>query len=134
MTPCDQEIPPNETFAFSADFSPYEPDSYFFQIAQGFISLLNGASNKNKKLLAATSVSGKTSKTTKTLLGSIKQKIFEDFNHVDIDPPICMSLRLCGHSFAPGSQPFIPMIKLSQSRLQFSPCSPGESVFQTLLI
>ena len=49
-----------------------------------------------------------------------------------MDPPVQMSVRLCGHSFAPGSQPFIPMIKMSQSKVAFPPCSPGESVYQTV--
>ena len=45
---------------------------------------------------------------------------------------MCLSVRLIGHSFAPGSQPFIPMIKMSNSRISFPPCSPNESVFQTV--
>jgi hypothetical protein len=51
-----------------------------------------------------------------------------------LDPPIAMNLRLSGHSFAPGSQPFIPMVKLSSKELTFLPCNPGESVFRSLLI
>jgi hypothetical protein len=53
----------------------------------------------------------------KTLLDSLKQSKFVDFTSEEIEPPYCLSLRLLGHSFAPGSQPFIPMVKLSSNRV-----------------
>jgi len=65
----------------------------------------------------------------KTLLGSLKQSKFVDFSQEEIDPPQCMQLRLLGHSFAPGSQPFIPMIKLSSNKVALQACSPNESVY-----
>jgi hypothetical protein len=37
---------------FHFEFAPYEPDQYFFQIAQCFIQPNNGALSKNKRLLA----------------------------------------------------------------------------------
>ena len=48
---------------------------------------------------------GKTGKLTagKTLLGSMKKTKFEDSMGEELDPPICLSLRLVGHSFPPGS-------------------------------
>ena len=52
----------------------------------------------------------------KTLLGASKSAKYADWSQEEIDPPVCLSLRLSGHSFAPGSQPFIPMIKLSSNR------------------
>jgi hypothetical protein len=39
----------------------------------------------------------------KTLLGSMKRNKFEDAMNEDIDPPVCMNVRLVGHSFPPGS-------------------------------
>ena len=42
VTPERQEIDANDTFVFNVDFAPFEPDSYFFQIAQCFLTLLNG--------------------------------------------------------------------------------------------
>ena len=71
-------------------------------------------------------------KTTKTLLGASKSAKYADWSQEDIDPPVCLSIRLSGHSFAPGSQPFIPMIKLSNNKSAFQPCSPNESVYQTV--
>ena len=130
------EINPDDTATFNVDFAPYEPDSYFFQIGQCFINLLNGNDGKNKKLtmnsLGGTKSLGRNA--AKTLLGSMKTSRYADFSGEEIDPPLCQSVRLCGHSFAPGSQPFIPMIKMSQREVVFSPCSPGESVFQTVLV
>jgi hypothetical protein len=72
---------------------------------------------------------------TKTLLGSMKKSKYEDAINEDIDPPICMNVRLVGHSFPPGSQPFIPMVKLSpQNNVTFPSCGPNESVYQTIQI
>ena len=50
VLPAKQEIPANDNFVFGVDFAPYEPDSYFFQIAQCFITLQNGNHGKMKKL------------------------------------------------------------------------------------
>ena len=71
---------------------------------------------------------------TKTLLGASKTAKYADYSNEELDPPVCLNVRLNGHSFAPGSQPFIPMIKMSASSLDFSPCSSGESVYQMLQI
>ena len=72
--------------------------------------------------------------TNKTLLGSMKKSKYVDFSNEEVDPPVCLSIRLCGHSFAPGSQPFIPMVKLSSNKVDFAPCSPGESVYQSVIL
>lgn len=67
---------------------------------------------------------------TKTLLGSIKKSLYEDAVNEEIDPTICINVRLVGNSFPPGSQPFIPMIKLNpQKSLTFPSCGPNESVY-----
>jgi hypothetical protein len=135
VTPATQEIAAQSSAQFNVDFGPYEPDSYFFQIAQCFVHLLNGNEFKTKQLLADTLGATTMNKTAnKTLLGSMKKSKYVDFGNEEIDPPICLNLRLLGHSFAPGSQPFIPMIKMSTSKLDFQPCSPGESVYQTVAL
>ena len=78
---------------------------------------------------------GSTISKTKTLLGSIKKSKYEDAMNEEIDPPICMNVRLVGHSFPPGSQPFIPMVKLNPPKnLTFPSCGPNESVYQTIKI
>jgi hypothetical protein len=72
---------------------------------------------------------------TKTLLGSIKKSKWEDAQNEEIDPPICINIRLVGHSFPPGSQPFIPMVKLNPNKnVVFPSCGPNESVYQTIQI
>ena len=78
------------------------------------------------------STNNKTKTMGKTLLGASKSAKYADWTHEEIDPPVCLQVRLSGHSFAPGSQPFIPMIKMSSSKLAFPPCSPAESVYQTI--
>lgn len=39
VLPAQKEIGPNSVFVFNVDFAPYEPDSYFFQMAQCFVTL-----------------------------------------------------------------------------------------------
>jgi hypothetical protein len=53
----------------------------------------------------------------KTLLGSLKgtKTKFEDALNEEVDPPLCLNIKCVGHSFAPGSQVFIPMVKVSPS-------------------
>lgn len=84
-------------------------------MGQGSIGTKNGATLKKK--------------TTKTLLGASKSAKYADWSQEDVDPPVCLGVRLSGHSFSPGSQPFIPMIKMSASRMSFPYCSPNESVY-----
>lgn len=140
ITPERQEIAANDSFAFNVDFCPYEPDSYFFQIAQCFLHLLNGNQFKQKKLMTSQPTgkpgqsmrSGKSGSGGKTLLGSVKATKYVDFSSEEIDPPVRLNLRLSGHSFAPGSQPFIPMIKMSNHKIAFAACCAGESVYQTV--
>lgn len=134
VTPAECEIPAKGNAVFSVDFAPFESDSYFFQVAQCFVHLLNGRQFKTKKLMASTNAGSKNKTMNKTLLGSMKTSKYLDFTNEDIDPPVCLSVRLCGNSFAPGSQPFIPMIKVSSNKVAFQPCCPGESVYQTVQI
>lgn len=82
-------------------------------------SILNVSDTKKSKTM------GK----TKTLLGATKQSKYADYNNEEIDPPVCINLPVCGHSFAPGSQPFIPMVKANTHRVDFKPCGPFESVY-----
>ena len=103
-------------------------------MAQCFIHLLNGNQFKVKQLASEAIDASKTAKTNKTLLGSMKKSKYVDFTNEDIEPPLVLNLRLCGHSFAPGSQPFIPMVKMNTNKVDFQPCSPGESVYQTVVL
>jgi len=134
VQPATQEIAAKSSAQFNVDFCPYEPDQYFFQLAQCFVHLLNGNEFKTKQLLADTITADKNKTANKTLLGSMKKSKYVDFNNEEIDPPLCLNVRLLGHSFAPGSQPFIPMIKMSTSKLDFQPCSPDENVYQTVAL
>ena len=53
VLPVQKEIGPNASFVFNVDFAPYEPDSYFFQIAQCFITLKNGNHARMKQLVSS---------------------------------------------------------------------------------
>jgi len=125
VTPAIMEIPAKSQAVFNVDFAPYGPDSYFFQLAQCFVTLLNGNQGKTKKLMTTgnfgtsqrTMKSAKTQ--TKTLLGSKSKSKYLDFTNEEVDPPVCSVIRFSGHSFAPGSQPFIPMIKMSTKKVAF---------------
>jgi hypothetical protein len=73
--------------------------------------------------------------TRKRMHRSTKASKFEESMVEEIDPPLCQSLRVIGHSFNPGNQPFIPMVKfLPTKNVVFPPCGPSESVYQTIKI
>jgi hypothetical protein len=60
----------------------------------------------------------------------MKKNKFEEALNEELDPPTCLNVRLVGHSFPPGSQPFIPMVKISPSnKISFPPCGTSESVY-----
>ena len=68
--------------------------------------MINGTQNKTKKMtLGVTGMQKSGTKVTagKTLLGSMKKSKYEEGLHEELDPPTCLSLRLVGHSFPPGS-------------------------------
>jgi hypothetical protein len=111
IRPESAKIEANSQMTFNVEFAPFEPDQYFFQVAQCFVTLNNGAVSKNKRLIAQEeqkaakmkmNKSGTMSK-SKTLLGSMKRSKYDDAINEEIDPPICLSVRLVGHSFPPGS-------------------------------
>lgn len=63
----------------------------------------------------------------------MKKNKFEEALNEELDPPTCLGIRLVGHSFPPGSQPFIPMVKLSPSnKITFPPAGVNESTYQTV--
>ena len=98
--------------------------------------MLNGGLSKNKRIIAqqeqkaAKMSKSSTMSKAKTLIGTVKKSKYEDALNEDIDPPICMNVRMVGHSFPPGSQPFIPMVKLNPAKnCVFPSCGPNESVY-----
>ena len=96
VTPAQQEIEANSEFVFNVDFAPFEPDSYFFQLAQCFVTLQNGNHGKMKQLVAAgatigasavggatlnkTNATAKSKGASKTLLGSSKTAKYADWS------------------------------------------------------
>ena len=50
-------------------------------------------------------------------------------------PPVEVGCQCIGHSFAPGNQPFIPMIEvLPGTKVCFSPRTVGQSAFASIQI
>jgi hypothetical protein len=119
---------------FNIKFKPFEPDYYFFQVLQCFVYLCNGNEHKMRKFEDNQKLSLQTL-ARRQMLGSTKKSKFEESLNEEMDPPLCLNLRVIGHSFNPGSQPFIPMVKfLPNKNVAFPPCCPGESVYQTIKI
>ena len=52
----------------------------------------------------------------------------------DIDPPLLCNIGCVGHSFAPGSQSFLPMVTFPYDTISFLPCGPNESSYNTIEI
>ena len=51
----------------------------------------------------------------------------------EVEPPMCLTLPVVGHSFPPGSQPFLPMLEVAPSNVvHFLPAAVEESVYQTV--
>lgn len=120
---------------FDIKFKPFEPDYYFFQILQCFVYLYNGNENKIRRDEDGGNPQGVKSLTKRKMMRSTKVSKFEESINEEIDPPLCLNLRVIGHSFNPGSQPFIPMVKfLPTKNVVFPPCGPNESVYQTIKI
>ena len=61
---------------------------------------------------------------------NLKKSIYDESSNEEIDPPLVLNVRVVGHSFMPGSQPFLPMVKLRPNdHVVFPPCGPDESVY-----
>jgi len=52
VRPENAKVEADSQMDFDVEFAPYEPDQYFFQVAQCFIQPNNGALSKNKRLIA----------------------------------------------------------------------------------
>ena len=52
IRPTNAKIEAGCQMIFQVEFAPFEPDQYFFQVAQAFVTLHNGAISKNKRLIA----------------------------------------------------------------------------------
>ena len=95
--------------------------------------MMNGNENKMRQLKGDES-DARTKMLSKLGASVSKGKSkYEDALNEEIDPPLCLAVRAVGHSFNPGSQPFIPMIKFAPStKVSFPSCGVGESVYQCL--
>lgn len=120
--------------SFDVKFKPFEPDYYFFQVLQCFVFLCNGTEHKMRRE-DGDNPQGVKTLTKRSMMRTTKVSKFEESMSEEIFPPLCLNLRTIGHSFNPGTQPFIPMVKfLPTKNVVFPPCGPGESVYQTMKV
>lgn len=125
------------TAKFTVTFRPLRSGRYFYQLAQYFAIRYNEKMNlqklerferKQHKLVEDVSVT-RNIKLTQTLT----QKISEEVAMSEMIPPFEGHLVVMGHTFKVTSMPFIPMVEvLPCPRISFVPCSPGQSIYQTV--
>ena len=137
VTPEHVEIPTGGECKFKVKFKPVEQALYFFQKLECYVIRKTGNENKMRVLdvedpttVKAGDMMTRTQlismKTTKSMTKMIATQS-------DIEPPICLDIPAIGHSFEPGSQPFLPMLDiLPSNKVRFLPCGVNESVYQTV--
>jgi hypothetical protein len=78
VTPAESEIPAETTMMYEVEFAPFEIDSYFFQIGQAYITMLNGNTDNVKKLAIESQTMASKMSATNTLAGSMKLNRYQD--------------------------------------------------------
>jgi len=131
------EIPKNSQFVFKVIFKPLDTALYYFQLLQCFINRKTGNENKLKKLDLEdpTNINIDFNTLNKSSMSIIKYnktiKAADKFD--ELEPPIILSIPVVGNSFPPGSQPFLPMLSISQNgNVVFEPCSVGQTNYQSV--
>lgn len=122
VNPQSANLRAGESFNFCVNFRPTHRSAFFFQKLQAIAvnyeenlsEFLSGAGNRMRKKKLKELSSGTNTKT-------------QSF------PPVMITTNCVGHSFAPGNQPFIPMIDvLPGTRICFAPRSLGQSAYATI--
>ena len=126
VNPQSANLRPGESYNFMVNFRPTHRSAFFFQKLQAIAvnyeenlsEFLSGASMRmRKRKLKELSKQG-------TSLEGAKGFSF---------PPVMISTNCVGHSFAPGNQPFIPMIDvLPGTRICFAPRSVNQCAYATI--
>lgn len=119
VRPAVASIPAESSLPFTVFFTPNQPGGYFFQYLSCQVYIKR---NKMKEI---------------DELGRMSTSLTygKDSLHILTIPPIPISLPVIGHSFPSNYQTFIPEIKVSPNkRIKFPPCSPGDTMYQSLQI
>ena len=119
VRPAITSIPPDSSTTFSVYFSPYHPGGYFFSYLTCQVYIKRSKIKEIDEL-------GRM---------STSQTYGKDSLNILTIPPIPISIPVVGHSFPSNYQTFIPEIKISPNKkIKFPPCSPGDSMYQSLQI
>jgi hypothetical protein len=136
--PESQTIKAGASARFYVSFRPLKSNYYFFQDLQFFAVRDSGKMNK-KTLEEYERKELRTLKPEVTLLKTLKvtqtiqSKVKDELEHGEILPPLSGVVKCVGHSFAPQSMSFIPIMEFRPSRtVVFAPCRPDESSYQTV--
>ena len=118
IRPSSASIPAESSMNFTVFFSPNLPGGYFFQYLRCQAYIKRG---KNKEI---------------DELGrmSTSQTYGKDSLNILTIPPIPLSLPVIGHSFPSNYQTFIPEISINPKKIKFPPCSPGDTMYQSIQI
>lgn len=122
VRPLTSTIRPGEIVAFQVQFAPYELASYFYHEMQCQIYVKRNSGKVLDEL-------GRLSTTNSNTMGAdVKVRL-----GMLAIPPDGFTLPMVGHSFPSNFQTFIPMVTYQpRHKIQFPPCSPGDSYFQSL--
>jgi hypothetical protein len=116
-----------QSVEFKVNFRPTEPATYYFSRVklQAFLKTVGFIEGSDSLGRIETSLSV-------SLTGGLGKKSTRVVSSVV--PPVTLELPCVGHSFPTNSQPFIPIVNTSRSRVLFPPCAPGDSAYQSVQI
>ena len=131
---CD--IPKKSEKSFRVVFEPSEAHVYYFQRLQCYAFRKTGYENRLRQIETVDPTRKKLNEVTMSRTSQSLEK-YKRKTKVEVaekvEPPMCLCMPTVGHSFPPGSQPFLPMLELSPSNIvKFLPAALEESTYQTV--
>jgi len=130
------DIPKQSERTVKIVFAPSDSSVYYFHKLQCYAFRKTGYDNKFRQIDTEdpTKKDLHTVTLTRTALTLNKYKKKSGIEIAEeIEPPMCLTIPVVGHSFPPGSQPFLPMLELTPSNIvKFLPAALEESTYQTL--
>ncbi len=136
VNPVSFDVPKQSEKTVKIVFAPSEPNVYYFHRLQCYAFRKTGYDNKFRQIdtedPTKKNLHEETLTRTALTLNKYKKKPGVEIAE-EVEPPMCLSLSVVGHSFPPGSQPFLPMLELTPSNVvQFLPAALEESTYQTV--
>ena len=134
VNPVSFDMPKQSEKIIKIFFAPSETNVYYFHRLQCYAFRKTGFENKFRQIDTEDPTKRNThdvtlTRTTLTLSKYKKKTAIEVAE--EVEPPMCLTLPVVGHSFPPGSQPFLPMLEFTPSNIvQFLPAALEESAYQ----